>query len=133
MATSAFFSSLAEMLERLQEAAGERARNSTRPSGRRGLYYPGGLLSAPEKGQLETALVHCGCWIVLLSGQYLYDVALQTWDPIARPPHSAMATFVCPVLLRRLFEPQLAWWEKRLLRKKNKAALEIQRVYRAHR
>ncbi|CAM9637950.1 unnamed protein product [Pylaiella littoralis] len=31
------------------------------------------------------------------------------------------------------YQRKLAWWEKRLLRKKNKAALEIQRVYRAHR
>ncbi|CAN0130875.1 unnamed protein product, partial [Scytosiphon promiscuus] len=31
------------------------------------------------------------------------------------------------------YRKKLAWWEKRLLKKRNKAALEIQRVYRAHR
>lgn len=37
-------------------------------------------------------------------------------------------------LYRRSHEHlQLVWWESRLLRKQNKAALEIQRVYRAHR
>lgn len=63
--TSVLFSFLAEMLERLQETAGDCASNSTRPSRRSGLYYPGGILSVPEEGQLQTVLEYCDCCLVL--------------------------------------------------------------------
>lgn len=105
---------IAEVLEKLQETAGERAENNTRRSRRRGLHHPGGLLPLSQKGQPSNALMYL---IWRTGNNFSFSSPTLLTVRSTDLPHN----------------PQLAWWEKRLLKKKNKAVLEIQRVYRAHR